>query len=158
MKRRHRYLDRVLKLVAVLLVASGSMSFSEESFAEAQDSDDAKILFPNAELTTKVTDLANANQVSPFAIPLSEEYPSEPLAVESVDTGVVEASYQKSSGPKAASSYPTVQLHGFFQADAGWFGQDAVNMASIAAINGVASGDLQDGVNFRRARLSPVGT
>lgn len=45
--------------------------------------------------------------------------------------------------------YPNVKLTGFFQADAGWFHQDAKNL--------IAVGDIQDGADFRRARLAAVG-
>ncbi|MEZ6044359.1 MAG: porin [Planctomycetaceae bacterium] len=53
--------------------------------------------------------------------------------------------------PPAAkeSKYPTVKLTGFFQVDAGWFHQDDANKAVV--------GDIQDGADFRRARLAAVG-
>ncbi|WP_146512488.1 OprO/OprP family phosphate-selective porin [Thalassoglobus neptunius] len=47
------------------------------------------------------------------------------------------------------SQYPSVKVTGFFQADAGWFHQDAANI--------VAVGDIQDGADFRRARLAATG-
>ena len=45
--------------------------------------------------------------------------------------------------------FPTVKLGGFFQADWGWFSQDANNIVTM--------GDIQDGADFRRARLSAQG-
>jgi len=48
-----------------------------------------------------------------------------------------------------AANYPTIALGGFFQADWGWFDQDAVNLATV--------GDIQDGADFRRARLNTHG-
>ncbi|MGE3316422.1 MAG: OprO/OprP family phosphate-selective porin [Planctomycetaceae bacterium] len=48
-------------------------------------------------------------------------------------------------GPK----YPTVKLTGFFQMDAGWFHQDLDNRRTV--------GDVQDGADFRRARLAGTG-
>ncbi len=93
----------------------------------------------------------------PFTFPSEFGSPSEPLSSESNGEEVLAAGYQKTPASKVSPAYPTVQVHGFFQADVGWFGQDAVNMASIAAINGVPSGDLQDGADFRRARLSAGG-
>jgi phosphate-selective porin OprO/OprP len=48
-----------------------------------------------------------------------------------------------------ALTYPTVKLGGFFQADVGWFNQDATSIAAV--------GDVQDGADFRRARLSASG-
>ena len=55
--------------------------------------------------------------------------------------------------PKAmtlpAIVYPTVKVTGFFQADAGWFHQDAASRTQF--------GDIQDGRGFRRTRLAAVG-
>ena len=45
--------------------------------------------------------------------------------------------------------YPTVKITGFFQADAGWFQQDAASRTQF--------GDIQDDRGFRRARLAAVG-
>ncbi len=47
------------------------------------------------------------------------------------------------------SSFPTVRVTGFFQADVGWFGQDEANILAV--------GDIQDGADFRRARLAATG-
>lgn len=57
--------------------------------------------------------------------------------------------------PAAATSgsavkYPTLEVHGVFQVDSGWFGQDAESLATV--------GDIQDGASFRRARLSANGS
>ena len=41
----------------------------------------------------------------------------------------------------SGSSFPTVRLTGFFQADAGWIHQDAANRLAL--------GDVQDGADFR---------
>ena len=54
---------------------------------------------------------------------------------------------QVSSPPN--SNWPTARLTGFFQADAGWIDQDDANR--------IAVGDIQDGGNFRRARLAAAG-
>ncbi|WP_246420270.1 OprO/OprP family phosphate-selective porin [Aporhodopirellula rubra] len=45
--------------------------------------------------------------------------------------------------------YPTVRLSGLLQTDAAWFSQDAANRDLV--------GDVQDGADFRRTRLSAVG-
>lgn len=50
---------------------------------------------------------------------------------------------------RPASEFPTVKVTGFFQADAGWIHQDAANIAAV--------GDIQDGADFRRARLAATG-
>jgi phosphate-selective porin OprO/OprP len=47
------------------------------------------------------------------------------------------------------TKYPTARLTGFLQADTGWFHQDAANR--------IAVGDVQDGADFRRARLAATG-
>ncbi|MCA9036585.1 MAG: porin [Planctomycetaceae bacterium] len=57
--------------------------------------------------------------------------------------------------PKAAvpapTVYPTTKVTGFFQADAGWFHQDANSLAMPQI------GDVQDDRGFRRARLAATG-
>ncbi len=49
----------------------------------------------------------------------------------------------------AAKTYPNVTVNGVFQADAGWIHQDAVSETLY--------GPIQDGSDFRRARLSAKG-
>jgi phosphate-selective porin OprO and OprP len=49
-----------------------------------------------------------------------------------------------------AKTYPNVTIHGVFQADYGWFHQDAASLATF--------GRIQDGADFRRARLSANGS
>lgn len=51
--------------------------------------------------------------------------------------------------------FPTVRVTGFFQADAVWFDQDEAKRNAI--IDGNPIGDLQDGADFRRARLAATG-
>ncbi len=51
--------------------------------------------------------------------------------------------------PPEKPVYPTVKVSGFFQADAGWFSQDATNRAVL--------GDIQNGADFRRARIGVSG-
>ena len=48
-----------------------------------------------------------------------------------------------------ATDFPTVKVGGFFQADWGFFHQDPTNIATV--------GDIQDGADFRRARLLARG-
>lgn len=48
-----------------------------------------------------------------------------------------------------ATTYPTVKVNGVFQADTGWFGQDANSRATL--------GNIPDGADFRRARLAASG-
>ena len=56
---------------------------------------------------------------------------------------------QATAASAAKAKYPTARLSGFFQADVGLFSQDAANIAAV--------GDIQDGADFRRARLAAVG-
>ncbi len=84
--------------------------------------------------------------------PSSDSSPTN-LLIESLAAGDVEqAGYcppsLSNAGP-AKSEFPTVRVTGFFQADAGWFYQDDANI--------VAVGDIQDGADFRRARLAATG-
>ncbi|VAX42396.1 Phosphate/pyrophosphate-specific outer membrane porin OprP/OprO [hydrothermal vent metagenome] len=48
-----------------------------------------------------------------------------------------------------SNKYPSVRLTGFFQTDAGWFQQDSANK--------IAVGNIQNGADFRRARLAATG-
>ena len=54
---------------------------------------------------------------------------------------------QRLFAPRKA--YPVVRLTGFFQSDAGWMHQDTASLATV--------GDVQDGADFRRARLAAAG-
>ncbi|MCO6455894.1 MAG: porin [Pirellulaceae bacterium] len=53
------------------------------------------------------------------------------------------------SGAGGKSKYPAMSLTGFFQADAAWFVQSENNRLTV--------GDIQDGADFRRARLAAKG-
>jgi len=53
--------------------------------------------------------------------------------------------------PAAAKpAFPAIRVSGFFQADTAWFNQDSANIDAV--------GDIQDGADFRRARLQAVGS
>ncbi len=54
----------------------------------------------------------------------------------------------------SGTEYPSVRLTGFFQADAGWSHQDAANRLALQGMN---NGNIQDGADFRRARLAATG-
>lgn len=71
--------------------------------------------------------------------------------------------------PPAKPRYPTVAVNGAFQADTYWFGQDdanrqtlgfydPLNVGGLTPAQLAALGDLQDGSQFRRARLSAKGS
>lgn len=58
--------------------------------------------------------------------------------------------------PVEKANFPTARLTGFFQADALWASQSLANQVAVG--NGVAAdGDVQDGADFRRARLAATG-
>ncbi|WP_197530970.1 OprO/OprP family phosphate-selective porin [Bythopirellula polymerisocia] len=151
MDRRPNYCGRLLS--AVVLVAFGSNASTNVCLAAvSQETETATESNLNSAEPVLKTPNESVLLATPFEFPLLNDNPSEPL-----DTQILEANYQKPAASKSSPTYPNVQLHGFFQADTGWFGQDAVNKASLAAINGVPNGDLQDGADFRRARLSAGG-
>lgn len=51
--------------------------------------------------------------------------------------------------PAPTPAHPTGAVGGFFQLDSVWFSQDDANQAAV--------GDVQDGADFRRARLNVIG-
>ena len=107
-----------------------SVPFEVESPPE-QESDSV------IDVQARLTELQRQIDSLKHAIPLSQ---SPPPAI------------AKAEPPK----YPTVRLTGFFQADTAWFHQDANNRLTLG--NGVpADGDIQDGADFRRARLAAAG-
>lgn len=118
--------------------------------------------------------IANAQDVaesSPFADPASRPYevaeantvaPEAPSFQQQLDTMRAELFHLKST--PATPKYPTVEVHGVFQADTGWFHQTPNNITTLhdlQILEGVpaasANGDIRDGSDFRRARLSANG-
>ncbi|XZE55029.1 OprO/OprP family phosphate-selective porin [Planctomycetaceae bacterium SH139] len=76
--------------------------------------------------------------------------------IDALKTTSPEQVYCTTTEPDAKPSFPNVRVTGFFQADALWASQSLENQ--IAVGDGVASdGDVQDGADFRRARLAAVG-
>lgn len=58
--------------------------------------------------------------------------------------------------PTVKPTFPNVRVTGFLQADSLWASQSVENQVAVG--NGVAAdGDVQDGSDFRRARLAAVG-
>ncbi|RMF44486.1 MAG: porin [Planctomycetota bacterium] len=82
------------------------------------------------------------------AVPATGEDNSEAAGEYAADDSVQFAAAYRSA-PSAASRWPEVRLTGFFQADAAWFSQSALNRTAV--------GDIQDGADFRRARLAGTG-
>ncbi len=63
---------------------------------------------------------------------------------------IVEEEWQEFLAASRQTSFPTVAVNGVFQADFGWFSQGEANRMAV--------GDLEDGADFRRARLSAKGS
>ncbi len=64
--------------------------------------------------------------------------------------------FQDPAAAPAKPKYPTVQINGVFQAEMGFFNQDANSLNTYAPLqNGAA---MQNGADFRRARLSAKGS
>lgn len=70
---------------------------------------------------------------------------SPPSAIKSL-----EGKFEDLQKKLTKKNYPSVEIHGVFQADSGWFGQDEASRRTV--------GNLQDGADFRRARLSANGS
>jgi phosphate-selective porin OprO/OprP len=80
---------------------------------------------------------------------LSTGYYQNQAGAQAVNAPAPQAVYVPTPAPAAKPKFPTAQIGGFFQADAGWFNQDPTNIASV--------GNLQNGADFRRARLNAHG-
>lgn len=105
------------------------------------------------------------SQVSRHPLPQEKQSASPQPGVNSVDRTQAEQTSWHSKRNAATSAnqykllpvarvlgtgdYPSVRLTGFFQADSGWFHQSSANRRAV--------GDIQDGADFRRARLQAVG-
>ncbi len=86
---------------------------------------------------------ATAHPTSNSAAQPSVEPPVDPR----VDS--LAATIENMQADAKAIKYPNFTINGVFQADAGWYTQDAVSIESV--------GDQQDGADFRRARLGAKG-
>lgn len=86
---------------------------------------------------------------SNVAFPIANTYDSAPCPCEKCGKTSGCGCQGGAAAAAGAKKFPTVELHGFFQADAGWINQSAANVATV--------GDVQDGADFRRARLLASG-
>ena len=84
-----------------------------------------------------------------FVAPASGAVPEETSSVFEQRFQALSHRFDELQAKISTPKIPSVEVHGVFQADAGWFGQ---NVASRKAV-----GDIQDGADFRRARLSANG-
>lgn len=93
---------------------------------------------------------ATSAQPTGFATaPLPAENAAETTVPTDPRVDSLAATVEKLAADAKAIKYPNFTTNGVFQADAGWYTQDAVSIASV--------GDLQDGADFRRARLGAKG-
>lgn len=127
----------MIRRLILLLLAVLVSNRTDEAFAQTEDvapAWEARIKALEAEVTS-----------------LRQEAKSEvvPAGHESTWTEGCDTRPPEASLAGLASKFPTVKVTGFFQADAGWFHQDDANIAAV--------GDIQDGADFRRARLAVTG-
>lgn len=95
---------------------------------------------------------ATSTHTASLTMPSADAPPSATAAPVPPADGRVDglaAAVEKLQADAKLIKYPNFTVNGVFQADAGWFQQDANSLATL--------GDLQDGADFRRARLSAKG-
>lgn len=124
---------REIHIACLLVLLAGSTSH-----LAAQAPDDSLPLQSRVEmLEAEIATLREANTIS--VVPAGHFHES---------WGRCESCIGGNTSDKA-EAFPSVRVTGFFQADAGWFNQDNANR--------IAVGDIQDGADFRRARLAATG-
>lgn len=81
-----------------------------------------------------------------------------PAAMQEIDRRMmaIQNDWAKFKSDMTKTKYPNVTINGFFQADVGFFDQSENNMRTLGNGN-IAAGDIQDGADFRRLRLSAKG-
>ncbi len=84
-----------------------------------------------------------------FVAPASGAVPEETSSVFEQRFQAMTHKFDELQTKISTPKLPSVEVHGVFQADAGWFGQNAASHKAV--------GDIQDGADFRRARLSANG-
>ncbi len=124
-----RFVLRTGLLLCVLASVSGSAVFAEDNQLLQQRVEALEI------------ELAQLRGVSTFQTQPDQLILPVPNAVPE--------NLQPVAAKPAEPFKPTINLGGFFQADWGLFSQDANNIATV--------GDIQDGADFRRARLNAHG-
>jgi len=145
-RRRHRMLIASFMLLGMF----GNYTAAQEASQETESQMLARRL---AELEAQVARLSQAapSQELPGGVEPVEYHtlPPSPAPFLEAEFGAVMPPPLMPSAAAASPKYPTVQMNGFFQADALYFDQDADSRA--------VNGDIQDGAGFRRFRLSAKG-
>ncbi len=139
----------MLRFVVLTAVAVGLLPLRLDA------GDVSELQRENAELRSRLDRLETlVEQLQPDAETSEGRFPAVP-EVATVDTTapVEHASYEYGNLHSALDgdppAFPTVKLTGFFQLDIGWASQSAANRTAV--------GDVQDGIDFRRARLAATG-
>lgn len=109
----------------------------------------AQALAPIPEPAPDATTSPEPAEAQGFLPQLSLARTAEGLTIASPPTTASAPAGPAVAPAKPAPTYPTVIINGAFQADAGWFSQDAASLATF--------GRLENGADFRRARLSAKG-
>jgi phosphate-selective porin OprO and OprP len=151
----------VTALLALLLLAApgGHVAGAEPSAALA-----ARLAVVEAQLAEVLSQRAGPSNHFEHADVVVDSDVDEAMPVDAFDSAARSSGWEvvhersaapaKPAGPPPPSAepkkFPTVTVNGVFQADAGFFDQDPSSKQSF--------GDLQDGADFRRARLSAKGS
>jgi phosphate-selective porin OprO/OprP len=108
---------------------------------------------PDADYDPSETAILSRLPDPPAAVPGVAEEPPMPLTIEQqlaeLQRQVDELKNPKPT-PPAPAKFPNLTVNGVFQADAVLFNQDAANLATF--------GPIENGADFRRARLSAKGS
>ncbi len=142
--------------VAIFVIALIVGSIPTTAFAQAESfgslHDNAGVNAPlNRDVIVAQSDTVAANNelfIPPVAsaeIPLEQQLQMLKQEFSALKDGL--------SKPK----FPTVEVHGVFQVDSGWFHQSDNNIATINDLDGAGNGNIRDGADFRRVRLSANG-
>jgi phosphate-selective porin OprO/OprP len=108
----------------------------------SQETAEARTLLERLEQAEQKIEQLQSRQV---VDPGDDGSPPEPASFESIENRFEELQRRLTK-----KGYPTIEVHGVFQADSGWFGQDEASRRTV--------GNLQDGADFRRARLATIGS
>lgn len=147
-------------VVATLTIQSAALGqqpplYRVASFAEYSQRADAPTASPEYQQLVQRLEATEARlqQLERGATPAPQSHDHPPVhadgnpRVPSAEQRIT--ALERAVGASASPHFPSVRATGFFHLDAGLFGQDAANRATL--------GDIQDGVGFRRARLQAVG-
>lgn len=88
--------------------------------------------------------------ISDPAVTLASAAPDAPATAATKGLTDLQKQFDELKAKLGATTYPNVAINGVFQADTGFFNQDAASIAQY--------GRIQDGASFRRARLSAKGS